>query len=60
MAKDGLCMVILLRLCFIIPTTYFNPLMGAITTIKFFDYAVGSLFLLPGISIYVFIGTTTG
>ena len=56
---EGLKVVILLRLCPLVPFTYFNYVMG-ITSVSFFDYAVGSIGMIPGTIVYVFVGTTIG
>lgn len=55
--KEGLKLVLLLRLCPLIPFTIFNFMMG-ITAITFGDYCVGLIGIIPGTLIYVFIGTT--
>ena len=56
---EGLKVVALLRLCPLIPFAPFNYVMG-ITSVSFFDYSVGSVAILPGTIVYVFIGTTIG
>ena len=56
---EGLKVVALLRMCPLVPFTYFNYVMG-ITSVSFIDYSVGSLAILPGTITYVFIGTTIG
>ena len=56
---EGLKLVLLLRLCPLVPFTYFNYMMG-ITSVTFYDYAVGGLGMIPGIIVYVFVGTTIG
>ena len=49
--------MILIRLCPVIPFNMLNYLMG-ITDIKFKDYLIGSVGMIPGTIVYVFIGTT--
>ena len=56
---EGLKVVALLRLCPLISFTVFNYVMG-ITSVSFLDYLVGSIAILPGTIVYVFIGTTIG
>lgn len=56
---EGLRILILIRMSPLFPFTTFNYAMG-ITSIRLRDYALGSLFLLPGRIINVFIGTMTG
>lgn len=56
---EGLKVVTLLRMCPLVPFTYFNYVMG-ITSVSFFDYSIGSMAILPGTIVYVFIGTTIG
>ena len=54
---EGLKLMILIRLCPIIPFNMLNYLMG-ITDIKFKDYVLGSVGMVPGTVVYVFVGTT--
>jgi len=54
---EGLKLIILLRLCPIIPFNMLNYLMG-ITSISVKHYNIGSLGMIPGTMVYVFIGTT--
>ena len=50
-------MIILVRLCPVIPFNILNYLMG-ITGIKLRDFICGSFGMIPGTLVYVFIGTT--
>ena len=52
-------MVLLLRMCPLVPFTYFNYVMG-ITVVSFLDYAIGGFGMIPGTIVYVFVGTTIG
>ena len=56
---EGLKLILLLRLCPLIPFTAFNYVIG-ITSVKFLDYAIGGFGMIPGTIVYVFIGTTIG
>ena len=58
-STEGLKVVFLLRMCPLVPFTYFNYVMG-ITSVSFVHYAVGTIGILPGSIVYVFIGTTIG
>ena len=57
--NDGLKVMILMRLSPIIPFIFINYVLG-VTSVTFADFAVSTLFILPGTTVYVFIGTTTG
>ena len=59
MEKEGLKFTVLLRLCPLIPFNAFNYIMG-VTSVKFKDYAIGGLGMIPGTIVYVFVGTTIG
>ena len=50
-------MIVLLRLCPLIPFTILNYLMGG-TAIPINKYILGSFGMIPGTIVYVFIGTT--
>ena len=55
--SEGLKLIVLLRLCPLIPFTILNYLMGG-TAISLRHYAIGSFGMIPGTIVYVFIGTT--
>lgn len=55
--KEGFKFTFLLRLCPLVPFNAFNYIMG-VTSVKFWDYALGGLGMIPGTAVYVFIGTT--
>lgn len=55
--QEGLKLIILLRLCPLIPFNALNYMMG-ITDIKTAHYLVGFTGMIPGTVAYVFIGTT--
>jgi len=57
MHTEGLKFTFLLRLCPLVPFNAFNYIMG-VTAVKFWDYALGGLGMIPGTIVYVFIGTT--
>ena len=57
--EDGLKFVTLLRLCPLVPFNAFNYIMG-ITSVSFFNYALGGFAMIPGTIAYVAIGTTVG
>ena len=57
--NEGLKFTLLLRLCPLIPFNAFNYIMG-VTSVKFKDYALGGLGMIPGTIVYVFVGTTIG
>ena len=57
METEGLKFTFLLRLCPLVPFNAFNYMMG-ITGVKFWDYAIGGLGMLPGTIVYIFLGTT--
>ena len=50
-------MMILLRLCPLIPFTFVNFAIG-ITCMKMSDYCIGMLAMIPATIAYVFLGTT--
>jgi len=55
--QEGLKLIFLLRLCPVIPFNFLNYMMG-ITEIKLSHFCIGSIGMLPGTIVYVFIGTT--
>jgi uncharacterized membrane protein YdjX (TVP38/TMEM64 family) len=55
--SEGLKLVILLRLCPVIPFNVLNYLLG-ITSVEAKHYIIGMVGMLPGTLVYVFIGTT--
>ena len=55
--EEGLKLLLLLRLCPLIPHNYVNYALGC-TDVKFKDYLIGTLGMLPASIVYVFIGTT--
>ena len=55
--SEGLYLIFLLRLCPLVPFTLFNFIIG-ITDMKFFDYCLGMLAIIPITILYVFMGTT--
>ena len=54
---EGLKLIILLRLCPVIPFNILNYIMG-ITGITLKDFIIGSFGMIPGTMVYVFIGST--
>lgn len=57
MDTNGLKFTMLLRLCPMIPYNSYNYVLG-ITSVRFRDFAIGNLFMLPGCMFYVYIGTS--
>jgi len=57
--QEGFKLVTLLRLSPIIPFNLFNYFMG-ITSVKFKDYSLGSVGILPGTLAYAYFGTALG
>ena len=55
--KEGLKLVLLLRLCPVMPFNAMNYLMG-ITSVEAKDYIIGCVGMIPGTLVFVFIGTT--
>ena len=55
--SEGLKLIFLLRLCPLIPFNLLNYMMG-ITPISVLHYNIGSIGMIPGTMVYVFIGTT--
>ena len=55
--EEGLKLVLLLRLCPVIPFNALNYMMG-ITSVKASDYILGCVGMIPGTLVFVFIGTT--
>jgi uncharacterized membrane protein YdjX (TVP38/TMEM64 family) len=56
-SSEGLKLVVLLRLCPVLPFNALNYMMG-ITSVKTMDYIIGCVGMIPGTLVYVFIGTT--
>ena len=48
-----------MRLCPLIPYNAYNYVLG-VTSVKFRDFALGGIGMIPGAFMYVFIGTTIG
>ena len=59
MEKNGLKFTLLMRLCPLIPYNAYNYVLG-VTSVRFWDFAIGGVGMIPGAFIYVFIGTTIG
>jgi uncharacterized membrane protein YdjX (TVP38/TMEM64 family) len=55
--EQGLKLILLLRLCPVIPFNILNYMMG-ITAMRIRDYMIGCTGMIPGTLVYVFIGTT--
>jgi len=55
--KEGLKLMLLLRLCPVLPFNAMNYLMG-ITSVEAKDYIFGCVGMIPGTLVYVFVGTT--
>ena len=54
---EGLKLLILLRLCPLVPFTIFNTMCGA-TSISYTDFLIGLLGVAPLTIMFVFMGTT--
>ena len=59
MQTEGLKFTLLMRLCPLIPYNAYNYILG-VTSVKFKDFALGGIGMIPGAYVYVFIGTTIG
>ena len=59
MESSGLKFTLLMRLCPLIPYNAYNYVLG-VTSVKFVDFALGGVGMIPGCFIYVFLGTTIG
>ena len=57
--QEGLKVVLMLRLCPLVPFNAFNYAIG-ITAVKFWDFAIGGVGMIPATVLYVFVGTTLG
>ena len=55
MEKEGLKIILLLRLCPVIPFNAMNYIMG-VTHIKFHHYIIGNFGMIPGTAVYVYVG----
>ena len=51
--------MLMIRLCPLIPFTYFNYVIS-VTSVSLYDYVAGGFGMIPGIIAYVFVGTTLG
>ncbi|HTL88723.1 MAG TPA: TVP38/TMEM64 family protein [Leptolyngbya sp.] len=58
-AKEGLKVVILTRLSPVFPFTLLNYAFG-VTKVSLKDYAIGCIGMIPGIAMYVYIGSIAG